>query len=173
MKSNPLKKTLLVSTLLIASIGVGVYFARPISLLNYDDWMLEYENRKRATLTAALNDPNYWESFSQWQCFKNKPLSFHCAIADEKFKIPEVVVSDTEKEYVFGLEFAKNYDCDQILKVWKGILGSSQRFCFFGAFLPTSSRVREDGHPNPTYLISRLKGFGEWDLNDLSYELLE
>ncbi len=160
----------LVTLALLAILGLGVYLSHPLSLLNYDDWMLEYENRaNRPTISAALNDPNYWQSFSRWQCFENKTLSFHCAMADKKNPIPEVVVEDKAKEYVFGLEYAENYDCALILKAWKKTLDSSKPFCFFGAYLPTNNDLVEISDPSPTYLISRLKGTGYWDLDNLAF----
>lgn len=167
MKTGAIKKYLVLSVSLVTLVGSGVYWVSPLSLLSYKDWVLEYESYEHGPeLTAALNDPNYWQSFSRWQCFKNKMLTFHCAVSDGKFLIPEVMVEGEDREYVFGLDYAENYDCDHILKAWREVLNSSQKICFFGAYLPTNNNFIEAADPRPTYLISQLKGNVYWYADD-------
>lgn len=169
MKNKFIRPLLFSASLLVT--GWSIYFFQPAYHLNYSDWHLELESlTTKSKISAALNDPDYWESFSRWKCFKNKTPSFRCALADGTYPIPEILVDDGTKEYVFGLEYAENYDCDSVFKAWKQTLNSSKSFCFFGAFLPTGHGLAEKKDPNPTYLISRLKGRAYWDLEDIEFQ---
>lgn len=166
MKSNAFKKIVFIGLIAFMLIGaISFYFSAPISLLTLDDFALELEDSHDSALSSAIDDPNAWESFNRWQCFKSPQLKIQCNLLNGTFPVPEIVLRNKEKLFVFSLGYEENYNCDDFLNKWQVALQDAKKACFYGAYLPSNGFLVEKQNQSPLFLVSKIKSDrGAWQL---------
>lgn len=150
--------TKLLIIIFLGLLNLSMYFDSNYKLLSPSDFeILKQFDSNVPTLSAALDEANYWESYSEWICFPiDETTAFSCSeqIMDEVIKTPMISVSSHGESFEIEASVTEGVDCDKTIFEWSKLLTKRDSFCVLAAYLqdlpPTSGK-------NSLWILDALK----------------
>ncbi|HBQ21547.1 MAG: hypothetical protein A2Z91_02230 [Deltaproteobacteria bacterium GWA2_38_16] len=172
-----LQKFLILAVVLCAFLNLSMEWDYGYGILTSSDFDTQ-RNQDRHALSAALDDPDYWESYNLWQCFPKEEIEINCikvcykdkCIANEDWSDSLTFLAQPSDGALYEFSFDDDHErsCNQTMEIWWPLLNGQQAVCLYAAYLQDFDVSSEENIKRHSYwVIDRFKTLaGQYSSSD-------
>lgn len=135
-----------------------------INPLDFNDFVLQQVDQSYGpALSSALDDPNPWVSYNEWNCFppESVELTYSEIYYDGWKKMPSLQARIEGRLLVFEPDADREVDVRLTLDQWNHLVSDSSLICTYAAFL------QELDEKTDLFVLDRVKTErGSWVVTD-------